>query len=85
MLRLVIFFVCRLTFCRLIRCRLVFCRLVFCRLVFCRLVCCRLTCCRLTDMDAENVQHGLAQFFSVFRQVKELVSTAYTHGFTFMS
>ena len=44
--------------------------------------------CRLTDMGAEEVQHGSTQVFiiiiiSVFRQVKELVSAAYTHGGTF--
>ena len=32
------------------------------------------------DMGAENVEHGLAQFFGVFRQMKEFVGTAQTHG-----
>ena len=49
----------------------------------CRLICCCLTFCRLTDMGAKDFQHGLTQVFSIFRQVKELVSAAYTHGGVF--
>ena len=39
---------------------------------------------RLTDMGAEDVQHSLTQFFSVFRQVEELVSAAHAHGVPIM-
>ncbi len=49
----------------------------------CHLACCYLICCCLTDMGAEDFQYGLTQVFSVFRQVKELVSAAYTHRGTF--
>ena len=78
-----------LTFCRLICGCLTFCRLICCCLTFYRLACCRLICgcltfCRMTDMGAEDFQHGLTQAFSAFRQVKELVGAAYTHGGPFM-
>ena len=35
--------------------------------------------CGLADMGAENVEHGLAQLWGIFRQMEEFVCPAQAH------